>query len=242
MFSLFTIITFFLLSWGSGIAEARVRTVEVKKDQIVTVRTALGVATIIQVPDRPTSLVVGDQTAFKVEYLDQAITIKPLHGRARSNLYIYTDYRRFNVQLLTTVEISADYVVYLESQNAKPVTKTNTSKDGWRAYKNVLRNDSLTLETKRVSKSTDGSLLVEFEVRGSGNEKFRPEWLWLTQNGKPKPIQGIALSSQELKSSRPIKGLLQILERDVNRNEALRIELRRKKTSYLTIPSEVAWK
>lgn len=242
MFSLFTIITFFLLSWGSGIAEARVRTVEVKKDQIVTVRTALGVATIIQVPDRPTSLVVGDQTAFKVEYLDQAITIKPLHGGARSNLYIYTDYRRFNVQLVTTVETSADYVVYLESQNAKPVTKANTSKDGWRAYKNVLRNDSLTLETKRVSNSTDGSLLVEFEVRGSDNEKFRPEWLWLTQNGKPKPIQGIALSSQELKSNRPIKGLLQILEKDVNRNEALRIELRRKKTSYLTIPSEVAWK
>ncbi|MEN0057571.1 MAG: hypothetical protein AAGB31_01955 [Bdellovibrio sp.] len=43
---------------------ARVRTVEVKKDQIVTVRTALGVATIIQVPDRPNSLVVGDQSAF----------------------------------------------------------------------------------------------------------------------------------------------------------------------------------
>ncbi|MBL7670916.1 MAG: TrbG/VirB9 family P-type conjugative transfer protein [Bdellovibrionaceae bacterium] len=242
LFSLFSIITFFLLSWGFGIAEARVRTVEVKKDQIVTVRTALGVATIIQLPDRPTSLVVGDQTAFKVEYLDQAITIKPLHIGARSNLYIYTDYRRFNVQLVTAVEASADYVVYLESQTAKPVTKAKTSKDGWRAYKNFLRNESLTLETKWVSKSTDGSLLVEFEVRGSGNEKFRPEWLWLTQNGKPKPVQGIALSSQDLKAGRPIKGLLQILERDVNRNEALRIELRRKKASYLTIPSEVAWK
>lgn len=221
---------------------ARVRTVEVKKDQIVTVRTALSVATIIQVPDRPTSLVVGDQTAFKVEYLDQAITIKPIHGGARSNLYIYTDYRRFNVQLVTTAEASADYVVYLESQTAKAVTKAKTSKDGWRAYKNFLRNDSLTLETKRVSNSTDGSLLIEFEVRGNANEKFKPEWLWLTQNGKPKPIQGIALSSQELKASQPITGLLQILEKDINRNEALRIELRRKKTSYLTIPSEVAWK
>jgi type IV secretory pathway VirB9-like protein len=112
-----------LLSLLSVQSWARVRTVEIKKDQIVTVRTALGVATIIQVPDRPTSLVVGDQTAFKVEYLDQAITIKPLHGGARSNLYIYTDYRRFNVQLMTTTEVSADYVVYLESQNAKPLEK-----------------------------------------------------------------------------------------------------------------------
>jgi hypothetical protein len=227
---------------GATTVHARVRTVEVKKDQIVTVKTALGVATIIQVPDRPTSLVVGDQTAFKVEYLDQAITIKPLHGGARSNLYIYTDYRRFNVQLITTPEVTADYVVYLESQNAKPLEKVKSSKDGWRVFKNIMRNDSIVLETKRVSNSSDGSLLIEFEVRGNTNEKFKPEWLWLTQNGKPKPIQGIALSSQELKSSRPIKGLLQILERDVNRNEALRVELRRKKTSYLTIPSEVAWK
>lgn len=221
---------------------ARVRTVEVKKDQIVTVKTALGVATIIQVPDRPTSLVVGDLTAFKVEYLDQAITIKPLHADARSNLYIYTDFRRFNVQLVTTTEVSADYVVYLESQNAKPLTKAQPFKDGWRVFKNVLRNDSIALETKRISNSKDGSLLVELEIRGKKNEKFKPEWLWLTQNGKPKPIQAVALSSQELKADRPIKGLLQILERDVNRNEALRVELRRKKTSYLTIPSEVAWK
>ena len=217
---------------------ARVRTVEVKKDQIITIKTAIGVATIVQVPDRPNSLVVGDQNAFKVEYLDQAITIKPLHGGARSNLYIYTDYRRFNVQLITTPESTADYVVYLVS----PVEKSKTPTHGWRSYKNVLKNESLTFETKRVNNSSDGSLLVEFEVQSSAKEKFNPEWLWLTQNGKPKPIQGIALSSQELKSSRPIKGLLQILERDVNRNEALRIELRRKKTSYLTIPSEVAWK
>lgn len=231
-----------VLITNTALANARVRTVEVRKDQIVTVRTALGVATIIQVPERPTSLVVGDQTAFKVEYLDQAITIKPLHGGARSNLYIYTDYRRFNVQLMTTTEVSADYVVYLESLNAKPIAKVNSFKDGWRVFKNVLRNDSITLETKRVSNSKDGSLLVELEIRGKTNEKFKPEWLWLTQNGKPKPLQGLALSSQELKTDRPIKGLLQILEKDVNRNEALRIELRRKRTSYLTIPNEVAWK
>ena len=96
-------------------ALARVRKVEVTQDQIVTVRTALGIATIIQVPDRPNSIVVGDQAAFKVEYLDQAITIKPLRGGAKSNLYVYTDYRRFNVQLITGADASADYVVYRSS-------------------------------------------------------------------------------------------------------------------------------
>ena len=103
----------------ASFASERVRHVAVQKDQIITVRTAIGIATIIQVPDRPNSVVVGDQNAFKVEYLDQAITIKPLHGGAKSNLYVYTDWRRYNVQLITGAESSADYVVYFDSQKEK---------------------------------------------------------------------------------------------------------------------------
>ncbi len=227
-----------LLALSPAVSGARVRTVEVKKDQIVNVKTALGVATIIQVPDRPNSLVVGDQNAFKVEYLDQAITIKPLHGGARSNLYIYTDYRRFNVQLVTTSEAAADYVVYL----ASPIEKPKTPTSGWRSYKNLLKNESLTLETKRLANALDGTLLIEFEVRSSIKEKFGPEWLWLTQNGKPKPIQGLALSAQDVSAGRPLKGVIQILRKDVSTGDSLRIELRRKKTSYLTIPAGIAWK
>lgn len=217
---------------------ARVRTVEVKKDQIVTVRTALGVATIIQVPDRPNSLVVGDQSAFKVEYLDQAITIKPLHGSARSNLYIYTDYRRFNVQLVSGPEISADYVVYLEN----PQEKVKSSAIGWRNYRNHLKNEALVFETKRVASTADGVLLIEFEIRSVVREKFRPDWLWLTQSGITRPIHSLALSGQDLGNGRTIMGVIQVLKNDASTAEALRIELRRKKISYLTIPKGVAWK
>lgn len=217
---------------------ARVRTVEVKKDQIVTVRTAVGVATIIQVPDRPNSLVVGDQSAFKVEYLDQAITIKPLHGAARSNLYIYTDYRRFNVQLIASVESAADYVVYLENPNEK----VKSSPIGWRNFRNHLKNESLVLETKRLAKTADGVLLIEFEVRSEIREKFRPEWLWLTQGEITRPLHSLALSGQDLGSGRSIKGVMQVLRSDISTSEGLRIELRRKKKSYLTIPKGVAWK
>lgn len=217
---------------------ARVRTVEVKKDQIVTVRTALGVATIIQVPDRPNSLVVGDQSAFKVEYLDQAITIKPLHGSARSNLYIYTDYRRFNVQLVSGQESVADYVVYLEN----PQERVKSSAIGWRSYRNHLKNEALAFETKRLASTADGVLLIEFEVRSEVREKFRPDWLWLTQSGITRPIHSLALSGQDLGIGRSIKGVMQVLKSDTSTAEPLRIELRRTKTSYLTIPKGVAWK
>lgn len=219
-------------------ANPRVRTVEVKKDQIVTVRTALGVATIIQVPDRPNSIVVGDQNAFKVEYLDQAITIKPLHGGARSNLYIYTDYRRFNVQLITAAESLAEYVVYLEN----PQEKIKSSAIGWRNYQNLLKNESLTFQTVRLAKTADGILLIEFEVRSQNREKFLPEWLWITQAGQTKSIHNLALSAQELIPGRPVKGIIQVLKSDISTADALRIEVRRKKTSYLTIPKGVAWR
>lgn len=219
-------------------ASERVRKVEVTKDQIVLVKTALGVATIIQVPDRPNSIVVGDQSAFKVEYLDQAITIKPLHGGARSNLYIYTDYRRFNVQLVAGLENTADYVVYLEN----PKEKIKSSQIGWRNYRNRLKNESLVLETRRLANTRDGVLLIELEIQSTAKDKFRPDWLWLTQGQLTRPIHSLALSGQELNVGQPIKAVLQILRDDVSTTEPLRIELRRKKTSYLTIPKGIAWK
>ncbi len=238
MKSLLILLSILVLASVPLASEARVRTVEVTKDQIVTVRTALGVATIIQVPDRPNSLVVGDQSAFKVEYLDQAITIKPLHGSARSNLYIYTDYRRFNVQLVSGPEVASDYVVYLEN----PKEKVKSSAIGWRKYRNNLKNDSLVFETKRLANTADGVLLIEFEVRSEARERFRPDWLWLTQSGVTRPIHSLALSEQDLGGGRSIKGVMQILKNDASIAEPLRIELRRKKISYLTIPKGVAWK
>lgn len=230
--------TFILIVIFPTFAWGRVRTVEVKQDQIASVKTALGVATIIQVPDRPNSIVVGDQGAFKVEYLDQAITIKPLRGGARSNLYIYTDYRRFNVQLVTTTEAEADYVVYLES----PKEKITSTALVWTNFRNHLKNDSLILETKRVAKTRDGVLLVEFEIRSEKRETLKPEWFWLTQSRITRPIHNLALSGGELGSDRVVKGILQILRDDVSDKESLRLELRRKKLSFLTLPKVAAWK
>lgn len=226
------------LSSAFAFAGERVRKVEVKADQIVTVRTAIGIATIIQVPDRPNSIVVGDQAGFKVEYLDQAITIKPLHGGARSNLYIYTDYRRFNIQLVTVAEPLADYVVYLEN----PKEKIKSSPLAWSNFRNQLKNDSITLATRRIAKTRDGVLLVEFEVRSEKREVFKPEWIWLTQKGTTLPIHSLALSAQELGHGRVVKGILQILRDDVSEKEPLRIEMRRKKISYLSLPKVTSWK
>ena len=219
-------------------AFGRVRKVEVTQDQIVTVKTAIGIATIIQVPERPNSIVVGDQAGFKVEYLDQAITIKPLHGGARSNLYIYTDYRRYNVQLVTGPEPSADYVVYLLSPTEKPQKSSLV----WTPLKSALKNESITLSIKRVGRTHDGVLLIEFKMEGATKEIMRPEWLWLTQGGGVRPIHNLFLSALEIAPGQTVEGVMQVLRSDIQVTAPLKIELRRKRTSSLTVPKVNLWK
>lgn len=224
-------------------ATQRVRRVPVQGDQIVTVKTSIGIATIIQVPDRPNSVVVGDQDSFKVEYLDQAITIKPLTGGAKSNLYIYTDWKRFNVELVSGSEANADYVVYLEMPKDKPLaTQTKDFGVRWTEFKNQLRNDNLNLNIKRVGRAKNGILLIEFNVSSTKKEAFKAEWIWLTQMGETQPIHNLFMSSLEVSPQKTISGVLQLREVDLNTNETFRIELRRNKVSYLTVQKVATWK
>ncbi len=227
-------------------AEARVRRVTVNGDQIVTVKTSLGIATIIQVPDRPNSVVVGDQDAFKVEYLDQAITIKPISNGARSNLYIYTDWKRFNVELVSGSESIADYVVYLDNPKARaatiPLSSNQQTGVTWTSFKKSLRNDSIQLDVKRLGLVRDGFLLVEFTITSKTPQAFKPEWIWLSQNGETKTIHNLYLSSLEVSNQKSISGVMQLKAIDLSPTDSMRLEIRRKKNSYLTIQKVNLWK
>lgn len=240
----FILLAFSLLAMKSEAAQ-RVRRVPVQGDQIVTVRTSIGIATIIQVPDRPNSVVVGDQDSFKVEYLDQAITIKPISSGAKSNLYIYTDWKRFNVELVSGSESVADYVVYLDIPREKPQATNSANKDSgirWTDLKNSLKNETISLNVKRVGRTKEGILLVEFLISSGKKEPFKPEWVWLTQANETRPIHNLFLSALEVTPQRAISGVLQMREIDLNINDPIRVELRRKKVSYLTIQKVASWK
>ncbi len=234
---------FIIIAINSNAAD-RVRRVPVIGDQIVTVRTSIGIATILQVPDRPNSVVVGDQDSFKVEYLDQAITIKPLSGIAKSNLYIYTDWKRFNVELVSGSEASADYVVYLENPKEKVSGPANDPKSGikWTNFKNTLRNGTIQLEVNRLGRTKKGILLIEFFVSSKTKEKFKPEWIWLTQNSEVVPIHNLFLSSLESSPRRSVSGVLQVRENDLNTTIPIKLEMRRQRISYLSIRKVTSWK
>ncbi len=218
--------------------ENRVRYIEVQTDQIITVKTAIGIATIIQVPDSPNSVIVGDQSAFKVEYLDKAITIKPLIGGAKSNLYIYTEWKRYNVQLVTGAEVSADYVVYLQNPKKKP----DRSDIAWSKMQKKLTNGDITFEVVRIGYTSGDFLFVEFLLTSKQNEAIRPEWLWLKQAGVTKPINKLIFSSLTMKKGDFVKGVIQLAKADIDLNAPLRFEMRRKVISYLTIAKVDLWK
>ena len=219
------------------VAHAEVRHLSTKKDQIITVKTALGIATIIQVPDRPTSVVIGDQSAFKVEYLDKAITIKPLIANARTNLYIYTDWQRYNVKLTPTKKKFADYVVYL-----KPKSKPKKSvKIKWKKFKNHLKNEKIRLDVKKIGSTKNGLYLIDFDLKSQKKETMKPEWIWLTQNGKTIPIHKLFIDDLKLKPNKSISGLILMKRSDLSTRTPLRVELRRKRLSYLTIKEPRRW-
>ncbi len=228
-----------LLFSSAVMALPRVRHVEVEGDQVVTVRTSPGVATIIQVPDRPNSVVVGNMDSFKVEYLDQAITIKPLVRDVKSNLYVYTDWRRFNVELISGSQDQADYVVYLENPSPKKVIGKNQIPIRWKAFSNSLKNDGLSLEVRRVGR-LGNTRLVEFQIKGQSKLRFLPEWIWVTQGGQTRPLQNLFLSGVEV-GRQSISGLIELNQSDFSGKGPLRLELRRKRTSYLTLPSLDSW-
>jgi Tfp pilus assembly protein PilZ len=242
---LFPLVAGFSVISGLVMADGRVRRISVQGDQIVTVRTALGVATIIQVPDKPNSVVVGDLSAYKVEYLDTAITIKPMSGHAKSNLYIYTDYKRFNVQLVTGSEASADYVVYLENLRNKSIQKVIKDKPEviWTSFLKTMTNEAITIQVNRVGETAHGLCFIDFTIKSRKNETILPEWFWLTQNGTSHTIQGLILSSLTLNANQSkVHGTIEVLKADLDQNKPMRVELRRKKTSSLNIKGVNGWK
>lgn len=238
-----------LLVLHNAFAEgSRVRKLELQSDQIAQVKTALGIATIIQVPDVPNSVVVGDSEAFKVEYLDRAITIKPLHSGAKSNLYIYTDYRRYNVQLVSVAQAEANFIVYLEparsfQKKEKPIRVIEPHLSGirWWRISGALKNDELQLEIKRVGLSSNDVVLFEFLITSQKANEINPSSLALKQNGSLVTIHNLFLSNLKIDSKKSVNGTIEVMKSDLKLNSTIRFEMKRKRSSYLTIQEVTSW-
>ena len=232
----------FILFFIQIAAATPARKVVVHRDEVISVKTAVGIATIIQVPDQPTSVVLGDSAAFKVEYLNQAITIKPLHAHATSNLYIHTDYERYSVKLVSGQQTVADYVVYLTPYQA-PKPKSEAMNPGIRwVLVSVSRESTLGKITLSRLGTTPTAIVLEFTILPKTDVHLDPGAFWLLQGKHYRPIQDLLFSSLDAKKSRSVTATLVIKKSDLKDKSSASIEIRVKETVTFSLTKELLWK
>jgi hypothetical protein len=236
-----------LLSLGNVWANLKVRSIEMTLDQVAQIKTAVGVATIIEVPDPPNSVVIGNPEAFKVEYLDRAITLRPVSNHSKTNLYIYTDYRRFNVELVAGDPARSDYVVYLKNPTRKILSAMKNPTFAqrvdvkWKNYVRSVSGPKFVLKVKRVGMSGVSSL-IDFEVSSKTNGKIDPKIFWIKQGKKTITVQAILLSRLDYDPKHKVQGLLEIKNKDINENLPFILELKEKAKVSLTLRRISKWK
>jgi hypothetical protein len=186
------------------------RTVELSETDIGQVNASVGYSTIIQFDARPTSAVLGDQDAFKVEYVGNSLTIKPLIPGARTNLFVFTDYERFSFRLVTGASSQVDYVVAVKRKRSK---STSSFYDDASYGEDVASEKMTTITVNRTASCRSTSLLVEsysypkakpwvvvhFAVsqgaKGKNGFEFKPESLVLVKGKELVPIETIYLET-----------------------------------------------
>ncbi len=214
---------------------APIRTVQLTSDQILNINTALGIATIIQLQETIQSIIIGDQSGFKVEALDKAITIKPLRWGAKTNLYLVTEKQRYNLRLHTDKQEIADFIVYV--QTAKPESNIL-----WRIFEKKAQVNGLTFELLKVGKSKSGFILLSGRIRSKESRTIKPEQFWIYQGNQSKTINGLYLSDISVTPNYPLDFGVSLALSDLEERKPVILELKSNQNLTLSIPADVLWK
>lgn len=223
-------------------ASARTRTIVVGVDQVADVRTALGIATKVLLEENPTAApIVGDLGAFRIESIDKGYAIKPLRYGAKTNFFISLKDRSYIVRLATTMQDQADYVVYLVPRLS---TKVEASVQ-YRDYKKIKKENELILITKKIGKTSDRHVIIEFSLNSTIEQRASFEKFKIKQGKSYRTIHSLILSHRWMTPDKPISGWLTIRLDDLDSGLPLMIEVQTKdpnKYLRMEIPKEVLWK
>lgn len=84
-----------------------------QEQDVLKVNTAFGYCTVLEFPDKPTMVSVGDNSMIQIEVPQnsKSIVIKPLEGSGETNLFVFTANQRFNYKVIIGDEHQVDYVI-----------------------------------------------------------------------------------------------------------------------------------
>lgn len=212
-----------------------IKTVRYIQDDILNVNTALGIATIIQLPETIQSIIIGDQSGFKVEYLDKAVTIKPLRWGAKTNLYLITEKGRYNLRLHTERQEQADFIIYVD-------TTKEEERVTWRSLNKKVQTDGWTFEVLKIGKSKSGFFILTGKIQCRECRSIKPENLWVFQESKSKVINGLYLSKLIPTTKNPVEFGISLASTDLKEKKPLQLQFKGELTLIMDIPAEVLWK
>lgn len=86
------------------------------EEDVIKVNIALGYCTVLEFPEKPTIVTVGDNSLIQVEIPKNSknVVIKPLQASGETNLFVFTSGQRFNYKVIIGTSENVDYV--LDSQ------------------------------------------------------------------------------------------------------------------------------
>lgn len=218
---------------------AHIKTISPKNDEIILVKTSLAIATMIQFPDS-TSVqfpIIGDQSAFRIETIDKGITIKPLRYGAKTNLYLFTDKKRYNFRLVTEKQEQADYIIYIKSSE-------NTDALNWKMIEKSVTSKEIKLTLHKLAITKDYKIILDLSVQSVNlDTKIPPESIWIYQDKESKAIHSLFLSDKTVSQKNPVQLGIAISKNDLKENKSLVIIVKRKDSNLnLEIAKEVLWK
>ena len=172
-------------------------------------------STLIKFDAHPEPGLIGDQDAFKVEYMRNMVAVKPLVSKGKTNLFLFTKEGQFNFQLIATPD-HHDNIVHAQRRYAPlpptPVERRIALVDELLTRKigKAARGKDLTLRIETVAMPKSRStLVIRFQIETTMEKSFRREQIILRQSRRPIQVENLYLERVKVTSGGEIiKGLL----------------------------------
>lgn len=242
-------IIFIALAFFSEISfAAPSRTVQMKEGEMTPVYVSPRFSTILQFDAHPEPGLIGDQDAFKVEYMRNLVAIKPLMSRGKTNLFIFTKEGQFNFQLISSNDHHDNIVYVKRAGNNGPEKLLTTERivmiddliTRWLNKVVKSKNAKLTIESVATPKSKS-TLVIKFELERKqiGKEelfKIAKENVLIKQKTTSLSIENIYLeNSRPEKALYRTKGLLLLRAESIAPTTPLDFSLDLGKNDVLTL-------
>ena len=207
-----------------------IREVVTDSEKLIPIHTSLGFSTILEFQEKPISAILGDQDAFKLEYVGNSITLKPLVQGARTNLFVYTSFERFNFSIATSPPPNTDYVVRIgreskEKNKVKPISKLSpyvTVSVNQKSERLGLELKVIEIDLSRDSLDPRSASLIKFLLTSKKEKKkISSSSFGLKQDGKFLDVEGIYLDRIEVEPNSTLTGVFALLNQQWKRQKPL---------------------